>query len=57
MKNNWFLFRMSPRAVLIFWLIVVTTFVVIYFFAPSLFNEMRQAAYQNTPFVNTPVES
>lgn len=57
MKNNWFLFRMSRLAVLIFWILVAATFLLIYLFAPSLFNEMRQASYQSTPYVNTPAES
>lgn len=55
MRNDWFLFRIRRSTVIIFWLVVLAIFLGIYFFAPSLYNQMRQVSYQNTPFVNPPI--
>lgn len=54
MKNEWFRVRINRSTVIIFWLIVLIIFLGIYFFRPTLFNQMRQTTYQNTPFVDTP---
>jgi len=57
MGSDRFGFRISKYAVLIFWVIILLVFLGIYFFNPSLLNRMRQASYQETPFVNTPLGS
>ena len=54
MSGNFFEFRISRTIVIVFWLIVIGVFLGIYFFKPSLFYQMQQATYQNTPYVNTP---
>lgn len=53
MREGWFRIRRST--IVIFWLSVLVIFLAIYFFAPSLINQMRQATYQNTPYVDTPL--
>lgn len=53
MNNFNFHFRRSTT--IIFWLVVLAIFLGIYFFAPSLFNRIRQVSYQNTPYVDTPL--
>lgn len=55
MQNDWLTFRVRRSTVIIFWLIVIAIFLGIYFFAPSLYNQMRQVSYQNTPYVDTPL--
>ncbi len=55
MQKGWFRIRRST--VIIFWLVVLAIFLSIYFFAPSLYNQMRQVSYQKTPYVDTPVRS
>jgi len=55
MQNNWFQFRVNRTVILVFWSIVLAIFLGIYLFAPSIFNQMRQVSYQNTPFVDTPM--
>lgn len=52
--KEWFKISVRRSTVLIFWLLVLLIFAIIYFFAPSLFNQMQQTTYQNTPYVNTP---
>lgn len=54
MKKSFFEFRISRRGVIVFWLLIISVFLGIYFFKPSLFYQMQQATYQNTPYVNTP---
>lgn len=54
MANEWFRTSIRRSTVIIFWLVVLAIFAGIYFFAPSIFNQMRQATYQNTPYVDTP---
>lgn len=56
MKNQWFKVPIRRSTVLLFWVTVIAVFLLIYFFAPSLFNQMRQVTYQNTPYVNTPIQ-
>lgn len=56
MQNNGFQFRVKRSTVILFWLSVLAIFLGIYFFAPSLFNQMRQVSYQNTPYVDTPMK-
>lgn len=51
-----FQFRVRKSTILIFWLVILAIFLSIYFFAPSLFNQMRQVSYQNTPYVDTPLK-
>lgn len=55
MQNDWFRFRVRRSTVIIFWLLVLILFLGIYFFSPSIFNQMRQVSYQKTPFVDTPL--
>lgn len=55
MRDEWIRFRIRRSTVIIFWLLVLAIFLGIYFFAPSLYNQMRQVSYQNTPYVNTPM--
>ena len=55
MQNDGFQFRVSRLTIIIFWVIVLAIFLGIYLFAPSLFNQMQQASYQNTPYVDTPL--
>jgi uncharacterized membrane protein affecting hemolysin expression len=55
MRDDWLRFRVRRSTVIIFWLLIVAIFLGIYFFAPSLFNQMRQVSYQNTPYVDTPL--
>lgn len=57
MGKDWLQFRIKRSTVIIFWLLVLVIFLSIYFFAPSLFNQMRQVSYQNTPYVDTPLKS
>jgi hypothetical protein len=57
MRNDWLQFRVKHSTIIIFWLAVLAIFLSIYFFAPSLFNQMRQVSYQNTPYVDTPLKS
>lgn len=54
MRNDWLQFRVRRSTVIIFWLIILAIFLGIYFFYPSLYNQMRQVSYQSTPYVNTP---
>ncbi len=54
MRDDWLRFRIRRSTVIIFWLLVLVIFLGIYFFAPSLYNQMRQASYQSTPYVDTP---
>lgn len=54
MSNDWFQFKVRRSTVILFWLFVIVIFLGIYFFAPSIFNQMRQVSYQNTPYVDTP---
>ncbi len=54
MQKNWFTTPINRRVVIIFWLVVLVVFLSIYFFAPSVYNQMRQESYQDTPFVDTP---
>lgn len=56
MQNNGFQFRIRRSTIILFWLCVLAIFLGIYFFAPSLFNQMRQVSYQNTPYVDTPIK-
>lgn len=56
MQDDWLKFRVRRSTVIIFWLAVLGIFLGIYFFFPSLFNQMRQVSYQNTPFVDTPLK-
>lgn len=56
MRKERFKFHMRRSTILIFWLIVLAIFLGIYFFNPSLFNQMRQFSYQKTPFVDTPLK-
>ncbi len=55
MRGEWFKFQIRRSTVLVFWLLVLLIFLGIFFFYPSLFNQMRQATYQNTPYVDTPL--
>ena len=55
MRYDWLRFRVRRSTVIIFWLLVLILFLGIYLFRPSIFNQMRQASYQNTPFVDTPL--
>lgn len=55
MAKDWFQFRIRRSTIIIFWMIVLIIFLIIYFFFPSLFNQMRQSSYQETPYVNTPL--
>lgn len=55
MRNDWIQFRVRRSTVIIFWLVIFTILLGIYFFSPSLYNRMRQVSYQNTPFVDTPL--
>lgn len=57
MKDEWIRFRIRRSTILIFWFLVVAIFIGIYFFFPSIFNQMRQVTYQNTPYVDTPIKS
>lgn len=57
MGHDEFRFRISRWVIIIFWVAALAIFFGIYFFAPSLFNEMRQVSYQNTPYVDTPLKS
>ncbi|WP_154017869.1 hypothetical protein [Candidatus Protochlamydia phocaeensis] len=54
MKNQLFSFQVNRWVVILFWIGVLAIFLVIYFFYPSLFNQMRQVSYQDTPYVDTP---
>lgn len=56
MQDEWFKFRVRRSTVIIFWLLVLAIFLGIYFLAPSLYNQMRQVSYQNTPYVDTPLK-
>ncbi len=56
MPNDWLQFRIRRSTVITFWLVILAIFLGIYFFAPSLFNQMRQVSYQNTPYVDTPLK-
>ena len=55
MRNEWMKFRVKRSTVVIFWLTILTIFLIIYLFFPSLFHQMRQVSYQNTPYVDTPM--
>lgn len=46
--------KMTHRKLILFWLVIVLTFLAIYFFFPSLFNQMRESSYQDTPYINLP---
>lgn len=54
MKRNLFYFQTSYKVIIIFWVTVLAILLGIYFFAPSVFNQMRQASYQDTPYINLP---
>ena len=56
MRRGWFQFRVKHSTIIIFWLMVLMVFLGIYLFVPSLFNQMRQVSYQNTPYVDTPLK-
>lgn len=47
-------FRLSRRAVILFWVIVIVTLLALFFWAPVAFFRITQTPYQETPFVNTP---
>ncbi|CUI17334.1 putative secreted protein [Candidatus Protochlamydia naegleriophila] len=47
-------FKTTYRKLILFWLAILLTFLVIYFFFPSLFNQMRESSYQDTPYINLP---
>lgn len=54
MRSNSPFFKISRRAVLIFWLLVISGLLGFYFFAPEAFYRVTQMPYQRTPYVNTP---
>lgn len=54
MKNGRIKIKISRWKVIVFWALVISILVGIYFFQPGLINRMRQTTYQETPFVNTP---
>jgi uncharacterized protein YpmB len=56
MRYQGFQFRVRRSTIIIFWILVLAIFLSIYFFFPSLFNQMRQVSYQNTPYVDTPLK-
>lgn len=55
MRGEWPKFRVRRSTVIIFWVAVILILLSVYFFYPSLYNQMRQVSYQNTPFVDTPL--
>lgn len=54
MRNDWLSFRVRRSTVIVFWVVVLSVLLGIYFFSPSLFNRMQQASYQKTPYVDVP---
>ncbi len=51
-----FLIKIPRWIIIAFWVILIAGFGVIYWFYPSLYNQMRQVSYQNTPYVDTPLK-
>lgn len=56
MRNEWSRIPIRRSTIIIFWLVILAIFGGIYFFAPSLYHQMRQTSYQNTPYVDTPMK-
>lgn len=55
MKKEWFNVKISYGTIFIFWFLVALIFLYVIFYNPSLFNQMQQASYTQTPYVNTPL--
>ena len=51
MSRRIFLFKLTRKAVIIFWVIIAVALVALYFLVPTFYTHFN---YQKTPFVNTP---